>query len=84
MEELQKMGADAKILDPHRALINGPTPLHGSRIASVDIRTGMTLVIAALIAEGETVISGVDHIDRGYEKLDERLCALGASIERVA
>ncbi|OGZ00205.1 MAG: UDP-N-acetylglucosamine 1-carboxyvinyltransferase [Candidatus Sungbacteria bacterium RIFCSPHIGHO2_02_FULL_49_12] len=84
VEELQKMGADAKILDPHRALINGPTPLHGSRIASVDIRTGMTLVIAALIAEGETVISGVDHIDRGYEKLDERLCALGASIERVA
>ena len=84
IDELQKLGADCKILDPHRAVIKGPTPLHGGNITSFDIRTGMTLVVAALVAEGETTIAGAEHIDRGYEKIDERLRALGAEIERVA
>ena len=83
IEELQKMGADASILDQHRAIIVGPTPLRGTEIASVDIRAGMAVVIAALVAEGETLVSGVRHIDRGYENLDERLRSLGAVIERV-
>lgn len=77
------MGADASILDQHRAIIVGPTPLRGTEIASVDIRAGMAVVIAALVAEGETLVSGVRHIDRGYENLDERLRSLGAVIERV-
>ncbi len=83
IDELQKMGANAMILDPHRALIIGPTPLSGREISSLDIRSGMTLLIAALTAEGETLISDIHHIDRGYEKIDERLRALGAEIQRI-
>ena len=83
IDELQKMGANAMILDPHRALIIGPTPLSGREISSLDIRSGMTLIIAALTAAGETRISDIHHIDRGYEKIDERLRALGAEIQRI-
>jgi len=82
IEELRKMGANATVLDPHRAIIVGPTPLHGTTIASLDIRSGMTVLIAALVADGETVISGAEHLDRGYEKIEERLASLGAQIER--
>ena len=81
--ELQKMGASITVLDPHRILIVGPTPLYGKDIVSYDIRAGATVVIAGLLAEGETRISGIDQIDRGYEALDTRLRSLGALIERV-
>lgn len=81
--ELQKMGANGTVLDPHRALIAGPTRLHGCDIEGLDIRSGMTLIIAALTAEGRSTITNIDHIDRGYEKIDERLRAAGAEIRRV-
>lgn len=81
--ELQKMGATCEILDPHRALITGPAVLAGCEVESFDLRAGMVLVIAALVASGRSVISNVNHIDRGYEKLEERLRALGADIERI-
>lgn len=83
LRELMKMGANASIMDPHRALIIGPTPLYGKEVVSYDIRSGMTMVIAALVASGTTMISGVEHIDRGYEKLEERLKSIGADIKRV-
>jgi len=67
----------------HVASIKGPTPLHGVSLEVKDLRAGMAHVIAALAAEGESVISGIEHIDRGYEKIDERLHALGADIQRV-
>ncbi|MBI2096974.1 MAG: UDP-N-acetylglucosamine 1-carboxyvinyltransferase [Candidatus Sungbacteria bacterium] len=84
IEELKKMGANARVLDSHRAIIVGPTPLRGGQIAGLDIRSGLTLVIAGLVAEGETTITEIDQIDRGYERIDERLRSLGADIERVA
>lgn len=80
--ELQRMGASIDVLDPHRAIIHGPTELHGETIESFDIRAGATLVIAALIAEGKSVITNIDQLDRGYERLEERLTTLGASIKR--
>ena len=81
--ELQKMGATCEILDPHRALITGPVALVGCAMESVDIRSGMTLIIAALVAEDESSLGQIEHIDRGYEKIDERLRALGADITRI-
>ena len=78
--ELVKMGANATICDPHRVLVSGPTPLYGQEIRGLDLRAGATLVIAGLVATGETVIHGADVIRRGYEALDERLAALGADI----
>jgi len=83
INELIKMGANATICDPHRVLITGPTPLYAREIRSYDLRAGATLVIAGLIAEGETLINEAEVVDRGYESIDERLRALGASIQRV-
>lgn len=83
IEELRKMGANATMLDPHRAIVVGPTPLYGKEISSLDVRSGMTLIIAALVATGETTLLDARHIDRGYERIDERLKALGADIKRV-
>lgn len=83
IHELEKMGAKADILDDHRAFIHGPTPLHGAEIKSLDLRAGATLVIAALIAEGESTLHDAEQIDRGYAKLEERLNLLGAEIERI-
>ena len=83
IDELIKMGANAIIADPHRALITGPTPLYAQDINSLDIRSGISLVIAALLAKGKTVIKNAYQIDRGYEKIDERLKRLGANIERI-
>jgi UDP-N-acetylglucosamine 1-carboxyvinyltransferase len=83
INELVKMGADAKILDPHRAIITGPTPLYGKEITSFDLRAGATLIIAALVAEGESQISDIYQVDRGYEKIEERLQRIGADIRRV-
>jgi UDP-N-acetylglucosamine 1-carboxyvinyltransferase len=81
--ELHKMGAQAEILDPHRVQITGPTPLHGAKMTTYDLRMGMTLIIAALAATGESEISDIHHIDRGYEHIEGRLRALGADIKRV-
>ena len=80
--ELQRMGAEIDMLSPDQALIHGPTKLRGVPIASCDIRAGAAMVLAALIAEGETEISNINYIDRGYEMLDEKLRSLGAKIER--
>ena len=83
INELNKMGANAIICDPHRALITGPTPLYGQNITSFDLRAGATLIIAALLAEGQSVIEKAEQVDRGYEKIEERLRNLGADIERI-
>lgn len=83
INELNKMGANAVICDPHRALISGPTALYGQDITSFDLRAGATLVIAALLAEGESTINKIEQIDRGYEKIEERLQKIGADIRRV-
>jgi len=83
LEDLNKMGADIVFCDPHRAIVNGPTPLYGIEIPSPDIRAGAALIIAALAAKGKTTIDNVYQIDRGYEKIEERLQELGAEIRRV-
>ena len=83
LPELKKMGANVKLIDSHRAEIIGPTKLRGGTIRGLDIRSGMTFLIAALVAKGKSVIDEIHHIDRGYERIDERLRALGAGIERV-
>lgn len=81
--ELQKMGLKPKIINPYQAEIIGPTKLQGAAVASCDLRAGAAVVIAALAAEGQTEISNICYIDRGYERLDEKLNSLGAKIERV-
>ena len=80
---LSQMGASIIMCDPHRVVIQGPTPLFGKRLISPDLRAGIALVIAGLIAEGRTEIDNVYQIDRGYEKLEERLRKIGADISRV-
>lgn len=80
ISELTKMGANAVIADPHRVIITGPTTLRGTEIRSLDLRAGATMVLAGLIAEGETIIHGAEMVQRGYEALDERLRTLGADI----
>ena len=82
-DKLQLMGAAITICDPHRAIVIGARKLRGQRVDSPDIRAGMAMLIAALCAEGVTEIGNVRHIDRGYERIDERLRHLGARIERV-
>ncbi|HEV2062192.1 MAG TPA: UDP-N-acetylglucosamine 1-carboxyvinyltransferase [Solirubrobacteraceae bacterium] len=83
-DKLVMMGADIVLCDPHRAIITGPSRLRGINAASPDIRAGMSLLIAALCAEGRSEIANIWQIDRGYERIDERLRDLGARIERVA
>lgn len=83
INELNKMGANAVICDPHRALITGPVPLYGTEITSYDLRAGAALIIAALAARGKSEISEVYQVDRGYEKIEERLARIGADIKRV-
>jgi UDP-N-acetylglucosamine 1-carboxyvinyltransferase len=80
--ELQRMGAQINI-DGRSAVVNGPTPLTGARVIASDLRASASLVLAGLIASGETVIDRVYHIDRGYEKIEAKLSAVGAEIERV-
>ncbi|PIS39630.1 MAG: UDP-N-acetylglucosamine 1-carboxyvinyltransferase [Candidatus Nealsonbacteria bacterium CG08_land_8_20_14_0_20_38_20] len=82
-QELRKMGADIELVDPHRAFIFGKTPLQGSRIESWDIRAGASLIIAGLAAKGKTIIENISQIDRGYERIEERLQKLGADIKRL-
>ncbi len=80
LNELGKMGANVVIADPHRAVVSGPTPLYGTEIRSLDLRAGATMILAGLIAEGETIIHDAEIIARGYENLDERLRGVGAHI----
>ena len=84
VDKLVAMGARITLCDPHRAIVSGPSRLHGERVESPDIRAGMAMLIAALCAEGTSEIGNVVQIDRGYERIDERLRNLGARIERVA
>ncbi len=79
---LNRMGASIVMCDPHRVLVQGPTPLRGKTLESPDIRAGIAMVIAGLIAKGETTIHNIYQIERGYERIDERLRALGADITR--
>lgn len=83
VDKLREMGASIVLADPHRAVITGPSSLRGREFVSPDIRAGIALVMAALIATGQSEIDRIDLIDRGYERVDERLRMLGADIERV-
>ena len=83
LQEFKKMGADIELVDPHRALIFGKTPLKGLNVESWDIRAGASLVIAGLLAEGQTTLNNIYQIDRGYERIEKKLKGLGAQIERV-
>jgi UDP-N-acetylglucosamine 1-carboxyvinyltransferase len=80
--EMQRMGADISI-SGNTAVVNGPTQLMGARVQASDLRASACLVLAGLVAEGETTVERVYHIDRGYEKIESKLRAVGAEIERV-
>jgi UDP-N-acetylglucosamine 1-carboxyvinyltransferase len=80
---LAQMGADIIMCDPHRVVINGPSKLYGKKLTSPDLRAGIAMIIAALVAEGQTEIDNIYQIDRGYEDIDGRLRALGADIKRI-
>src|ERR1700710_2060290 len=84
VDKLVAMGARITLCDPHRAIVSGPSRLHGERVESPDIRAGMAMLIAALAADGVSEIGNIRQIDRGYEQIDERLRSLGAQIERVS
>jgi UDP-N-acetylglucosamine 1-carboxyvinyltransferase len=81
-DKLISMGAQIVLCDPHRCIVLGPRKLIGERVDSPDIRAGLALLLAALTAEGESVIRNVGQIDRGYERIEEKLRRLGAHIER--
>ncbi|MHB8838026.1 MAG: UDP-N-acetylglucosamine 1-carboxyvinyltransferase [Gemmatimonadaceae bacterium] len=83
VDKLVSMGARIVLCDPHRALVAGPSELHAGTVESPDIRAGMAMLLAALCARGTSTIKNVGQIDRGYERIDERLNALGANITRV-
>ena len=83
VDKLIGMGARIVLCDPHRALVAGPSKLRGSTLESPDIRAGMAMLLAALCATGTSTINNVGQIERGYERIDERLRALGARITRV-
>jgi UDP-N-acetylglucosamine 1-carboxyvinyltransferase len=82
-DKLVVMGADIVLCDPHRVVVTGPATLYGERLESPDIRAGMAMLIAALCADGTSTIGNIGQIDRGYERIDERLRELGAAIERT-
>jgi UDP-N-acetylglucosamine 1-carboxyvinyltransferase len=81
--ELVRMGAQIEVLDERRARITGPCTLRGAEVGIADLRAGATLILAALIAEGTSVISGIEHVDRGYEQIEAKLVAIGARINRI-
>ncbi|MDR0502268.1 MAG: UDP-N-acetylglucosamine 1-carboxyvinyltransferase [Treponema sp.] len=83
VDKLIGMGARIVLCDPHRAVVTGPAKLHGSELTSPDVRAGMAMLIAAMCAQGKSVIRNVYQIERGYEHLTERLTALGARIQRT-
>jgi UDP-N-acetylglucosamine 1-carboxyvinyltransferase len=82
-DKLVSMGARIILCDPHRAVVTGPSRLRGQRMESPDIRAGMAMLLASLCAEGPSTIGAIHQIDKGYERIDERLRALGAQIERI-
>ncbi len=82
-EDLARMGANIKTMDPHRIIVKGPSKLYGRRMESPDLRAGLAFIIAAVVAKGESVIHNVYNIDRGYEKIEERLSKIGVDIKRV-
>jgi len=84
VDKLVGMGARIILCDPHRAVVTGPAPLVGDRMESPDIRAGMAMLIASLCADGVSTIGNIGQIDRGYERIDERLRSLGACIERIS
>ena len=81
--ELEKMGAQVEVYNPHQAMIVGPTRLRGTIVTSLDLRAGAAMVLAGLIAKGQTEVTNIMYIDRGYDRLAEKLTALGADIKRV-
>ena len=83
VDKLVNMGARIIVCDPHRVVVAGPSKLYGERLTSPDIRAGMAMLLASLCAEGSSTIGNIGEIDRGYERIDERLRGLGAHIERV-
>jgi UDP-N-acetylglucosamine 1-carboxyvinyltransferase len=83
-DKLIRMGAQIVLCDPHRCIVLGPRKLVGEQVDSPDIRAGLALLLAALAAEGQSVIRNVGQIDRGYERIEEKLRGLGASIERIS
>lgn len=83
LQQLRKMGADIEIVDPHRALVFGPTKLMSTKVNSSDIRSGASLILAGLIAEGDSVIENISQINRGYENIEEKLKNIGAKIEKA-
>ncbi len=82
VDKLIPMGARIVLCDPHRALVYGPSAMHGDEVESPDIRAGMALLVAALAADGTSLIRNIRQIDRGYEHIEEKLRPLGARIER--
>jgi UDP-N-acetylglucosamine 1-carboxyvinyltransferase len=83
VSELRKMGAEVVTTGTTTAIISGPTPLAGASVKALDIRAGAALILAGLAASGRTEITDIYHVDRGYERIDERLRSLGAVIERA-
>lgn len=83
VDHLINMGAQIILCDPHRVVVVGPSRLFGTRLESPDVRAGMAMLIAALVAEGTSEIHNIRQIDRGYERVEEKLRSLGAGIERV-
>jgi UDP-N-acetylglucosamine 1-carboxyvinyltransferase len=77
------MGARVILCDPHRVVVVGPAPLYGARLESPDVRAGMALLIASLVARGNSTIYNIRQIDRGYANIDRKLQALGAKIKRM-
>jgi UDP-N-acetylglucosamine 1-carboxyvinyltransferase len=83
VDQLIGMGARIILCDPHRCVVQGPSPLHGEEVSSPDIRAGMALLIAALCAEGQSLIRNIRQIDRGYQRIEEKLTSLGARVSRI-
>ena len=84
LSEVRRMGGAVDLADPHRARITGPSRLHGAEVEIGDLRAGASLILAALAADGTTVIHGAHHVRRGYENIEGKFRDLGASIARVA
>jgi UDP-N-acetylglucosamine 1-carboxyvinyltransferase len=82
VQELQRLGADVSV-DGNTAVVRGVAQLSGARVMATDLRASASLVIAGLVAEGETWVDRIYHLDRGYERMEQRLAQLGARIERV-
>ena len=80
MDDLISMGANIFIADPHRVIVSGPTRLMSDRLFCKDIRAGISVILAALVADGRSEIENIEVVQRGYEKIDERLKSLGAEI----